>query len=239
MSKTPFMPLWVSDFLGDTLDLDATEIGAYLLLLMAQWQRDGRSLPSDLEKLRRVARCERNWPKVWAAIGHYFTQDEAGFYSKRLRLEAENVAAKRNVNARNGALGGNAKALKTLETGLADASETPERNAGIPEPELEREKRETVVSPKKVAARAARLPDDWRLPKAWGEWAVKEGLSPDVVRREADKFHDYWRAKAGKDAAKLDWEATWRNWMRKRIDDLPKQPQKGGIHTDFWTGPLL
>jgi len=26
---------------------------------------------------------------------------------------------------------------------------------------------------------------------------------------------DYWRAKPGPDARKLDWQATWRNWMRK------------------------
>jgi len=30
VSGTPFMPLWVADFVGDTLDLDAKEIGAYL-----------------------------------------------------------------------------------------------------------------------------------------------------------------------------------------------------------------
>ena len=40
MSKRPFMQLWVSDFIGDTLDLDAKEIGAYMLLLMSMWQRD-------------------------------------------------------------------------------------------------------------------------------------------------------------------------------------------------------
>jgi len=108
MSTTPFMPLWVSDFLGDTLDLDATEIGAYMLLLMAQWNRDGSSLPNDQKKLQRVARCGRNWSKVWGNVERFFSVDESGVYSKRLRLEAQNVAEKREVNARNGALGGKA-----------------------------------------------------------------------------------------------------------------------------------
>lgn len=135
MSKTPFMPLWVSDFLGDTLDLDAAEIGAYMLLLMAQWNRGGSSLPDDPKKLQRVARCGRNWTKIWGQIEHYFDRDEDGVYSKRLRLEAQNVAAKRAVNAQNGARGGSAKSLKSKEQQQANATNSLQRNSSIPEPE--------------------------------------------------------------------------------------------------------
>ena len=135
MSKTPFMPLWVSDFLGDTLDLDSAEVGAYLLLLMAQWQRGGNSLPDDEKKLQRVARCGRNWAKVWAAIERYFDRDENGVFNKRLRFEAQNVAAKRDVNSQNGARGGTAKALKRKNAELANASNSLQRNASKPEPE--------------------------------------------------------------------------------------------------------
>jgi uncharacterized protein YdaU (DUF1376 family) len=153
MSDTPFMPLWVSDFLGDTLDLDATEVGAYMLLLMAQWNRDGRSLPDDQSKLKRVARCGRNWPKVWAEISRFFLTDEDGIYSKRLRLEAQNVAAKRAVNAQSGALGGRAKALKDKERALTNATKTLQRKPSIPEPEPEpepeKEERANALSKKK------------------------------------------------------------------------------------------
>jgi len=37
-------------------------------------------------------------------------------------------------------------------------------------------------------------------------------------RRETEKFRNYWRAKTGQSATKLDWEATWRNWMLKAAD---------------------
>jgi hypothetical protein len=62
--------------------------------------------------------------------------------------------------------------------------------------------------------RGARLPADWALPASWGQWAIGEGHSEASIRLEADKFRDFWHAKSGKDATKLDWEATWRNWMR-------------------------
>ena len=55
------------------------------------------------------------------------------------------------------------------------------------------------------------------LPKAWGEWALAErnDLTADDVRREAACFADHWHGKAGADARKADWEATWRNWIRR------------------------
>ena len=40
-------------------------------------------------------------------------------------------------------------------------------------------------------------------------------LSAEDVRREAECFADYWHAKAGADARKADWLATWRNWVRR------------------------
>lgn len=67
------------------------------------------------------------------------------------------------------------------------------------------------------AARAKRLPADWFLPKSWGEWALQNrpGITQEQIRLMADTFKDYWIAKAGSSAAKLDWEATWRNWVRR------------------------
>jgi len=61
------------------------------------------------------------------------------------------------------------------------------------------------------------------LPRAWGEWALKEKphWTEGDVRREAEKFADYWHAKAGKEARKLDWYLTWKNWIR-RADDYSK-----------------
>jgi hypothetical protein len=62
---------------------------------------------------------------------------------------------------------------------------------------------------------AKRLPNDWALPKAWGDWAMSQlGMRPEQVRLEAEKFRDYWIAQPGVKGRKLDWPATWRNWAR-------------------------
>lgn len=126
MTSTPFMPLWVGDFLLKTSDLDARETGAYLLLLMAMWTRDGY-LPADQKKLQRVAKCGREWPAVWAAIGHYFTEVDGRLTQGRLQEELAKVRAKVEVNQHNGRLGGRAKALKTKDAPVANASVSPEQ----------------------------------------------------------------------------------------------------------------
>jgi hypothetical protein len=61
--------------------------------------------------------------------------------------------------------------------------------------------------------RGSRLAQDWFLSKAMGEWATQE--RPDLdVRQVAEQFKDYWVAQAGQKGVKLDWDATWRNWVR-------------------------
>lgn len=65
-------------------------------------------------------------------------------------------------------------------------------------------------------SRPRRLPADF-LPDL--RFAAEKGLSEAQAAVEAAKFRNYWNAKAGSDAAKLDWQATWRNWV---LNALPK-----------------
>lgn len=73
---------------------------------------------------------------------------------------------------------------------------------------------------KTATATGTRLPDDWKLPKSWGEWAIAEhpGLGEEEIRRQAAMFADHWHGKAGKDGRKADWGATWRNWIRRSTE---------------------
>lgn len=80
------------------------------------------------------------------------------------------------------------------------------------------------TAPEGKSRNGKRLPEDWKLPKKWGDWALREfpALSDAEVRVQAAMFADYWHAKPGKDARKLDWEAVWRNWIRRYVDKRPR-----------------
>ena len=70
--------------------------------------------------------------------------------------------------------------------------------------EIETEKEtERDVERKRETKRASRLPDTWH-PRA------EDGID----NQELAKFRDYWKAVPGQKGIKLDWDATWRNWLR-------------------------
>lgn len=73
---------------------------------------------------------------------------------------------------------------------------------------------------KEKQPRGTRLSPEWRLPKSWGEWALAECvITEQQVRREAKNFLDYWTALPGAKATKVNWQGTWRNWIRRTYPD--------------------
>ena len=68
--KYQFMPVFWGDFLANTLDLSAQEIGAYFLLIAHAWEHDGK-IPHD--RVRQIARVRGyHWPKVWERLEPFF-----------------------------------------------------------------------------------------------------------------------------------------------------------------------
>lgn len=226
MSDTPFMQLYVGDYLADTLDLTAEQHGAYLLLLMTMWRYDAK-LPNDPAKLARIARVSaRRWHMVWSEIERFFYVEGDHIRNKRLDREHQKAVSISEKRSASGAAGGRAKALKTNEAPVANAIVLP-KHSQISDI---RKETEANASAKK---RGFRLSPDWQLPKAMGDWAVSEGMAETAVRREADRFRDYWIGIPGDKGVKLDWSATWRNWVRKYIADAE---QKKPVHSDNMFG---
>lgn len=63
------------------------------------------------------------------------------------------------------------------------------------------------------AGRGTRLPADWTPTQDLQAWAYK--TRPDLSARETlERFRDYWIAQPGQKGVKLDWDATFRNWVR-------------------------
>jgi hypothetical protein len=78
-------------------------------------------------------------------------------------------------------------------------------------PETERETEAETKKDKKTLGK--RLASDSCLTKEWEDFCVEQRpeLNP---AKTFDQFKDYWIAQAGQKGVKLDWFATWRNWVR-------------------------
>ncbi len=88
------------------------------------------------------------------------------------------------------------------------------------ETDTEAEREEAKAS--SARAKSKRLPANWMPDEVF---ALREGLSAEQAKREADRFRDYWQAQPGQRGVKADWDATWRNWVRKSI--APAQVSSG------------
>jgi hypothetical protein len=73
---------------------------------------------------------------------------------------------------------------------------------------------------KRGATRGTRIPDDFTVTPEMVEWARQRVPQVDG-RLETEKFINHWHSKTGRDATKLDWAATWRNWMLIAAERVP------------------
>ena len=164
--------------------------------------------------------------------------NERGFLTNsRAQKHAKSRSEVSQKRAKAGSAGGQASAKARKKSNKI--KETPQANASSKiqaekEKIREEEKEEAYASSKKK--RGTRIREDWVLPKDWGEWALAEGWPEHAIRLEAQKFHDHWKAAPGQKGVKLDWQATWRNWMRN--SKSPKN-RKFGENDPTTTDPTL
>lgn len=115
-----------------------------------------------------------------------------------------------------------------------DISPISERyHVDTPEKERETENNRTIEGDNNIIGRAPRSPrkQGTRLGHAWSPnpdgWMLAVGrLGDKGASEELLKFRDYWTARSGAGAVKLDWDATWRNWIRnaKGNPNGPREP---------------
>lgn len=247
MADYPAMPLWTDAYLADTRHLTTEEHGAYLLLLMEAWRRPNCSLPDNDVILARLAGLSVDrWQEMKPVIMDLWDHDgrsktwmqkrqkkERDFLARQSQLQRDRVAKRWN---------------KTKKDDTAVIPDGYRGNTPTPTP-IPKRKKDTSY-PKKDAEKVGsehpseetnthsknktgtRLEEGWVLPKSWGEWARSEqSLTDHEIRTQAETFRDYWISVPGQKGRKLDWEATWRNWIRRYSENRANTHSKRGANT--------
>lgn len=191
---------------------------------------------ATIDQIGVIARCNpRRVPKLLAELeanGVFSRKPDGTIYSRRMVKDSEVSQAGREYVRRR---------YHKPEAGDGNAKNGLTPNSPPTTQESESESDSSIAAqaapPDKLAPgrkkRAARLPDDWQPSDADRAYASDLGL--DVDRVAAD-FRGYWLAKAGKDAAKLDWSLTWQGWCRRQADRLPpsqRKPNGGGMRANM------
>jgi hypothetical protein len=84
--------------------------------------------------------------------------------------------------------------------------------------------------------RGARLPKSWHPSGRDIGFAQSRGMTNAQFEAESEKFRNYWTAKSGASATKLDWEATWRNWIINTLERQNEYRRNGGSRSDSSAG---
>lgn len=199
---------------------------AYRRLLDQYYLREG-PLPPDIQSTAKLIRMRSMVADVESVLTEFFTLTDDGWRHARCDSEIERMqdkqakarmSAQASVNARR------AKSLNVRSTDVdnlgngrsTDVNEIP-TDVELPTPTPTPTPIVIVDAPPKAVAtqQGSRLQADWVLPDEWRQWAESERPDLDAVK-VSERFKDFWIAKPGKDGRKLDWLATWRNWVRNQ-----------------------
>ncbi len=92
-----------------------------------------------------------------------------------------------------------------------------QERSGTPDTETEtyteKKKKEDALrasSPTK----GSRLAKDWRPNEEGEAFASEQGFSASQIADQLERFRDYWLARAGPKGVMLDWDRTWKRWIR-------------------------
>lgn len=169
-----------------------------------------------LEVLQELCGNDPDNPSLIAVENGYQIHDFADHQDTKAEIEARSER-----NKLNGQKGGMAKGKRVAKP---VASQSVSEN--LAETETETETTEPTYVGSGPRKRGCRLPNDWMPDKSViNEMRVER---PGVdLQAEHRKFVDYWKAKTGQGATKLDWDATFRNWIRNaRTAEDGRAPHK-------------
>jgi len=91
-----WMPLYIGDYLSDTMHLTTEQHGAYLLLIMAYW-KNGGALPASDAQLAAICRMSIDaWSIARAVLVNFFDVSQEGkWVSKRVEKEMQAAGQKK------------------------------------------------------------------------------------------------------------------------------------------------
>jgi hypothetical protein len=157
------------------------------------------------------------------AVDGYAFKDWADYQPLKIDIEAERAAAQermRSVRARKKGV----RANETRTTGERSDEHAPKFGGSSEDVRVTPSHPIPVPSqsPKeRPATRGSRLPTAW-VPSAETVAVIKTECPSVDPKTEHAVFVDYWIAQPGQKGVKTDWDATWRNWMRRKQADTTK-----------------
>jgi uncharacterized protein YdaU (DUF1376 family) len=194
----------IGDYMKHTLHLTLEEDLAYRRLLDMYYDTES-PIPNNIPSVSRRLRMDSKI--VESVLNEFFEVSPEGYKNYRADGEIADYHKFLEKQKANGRLGGRPKKGKKP---IAN----PDLTQSEPKKSLNNKQQTTNNIGAAKATKGTRF-DLVSIPEEWVLFCKKErsDLNPTVV---FDGFRDYWLSVAGSKGVKLDWFATWRNWIRNQ-----------------------
>ena len=196
----------VSDYIHDTAHLSLYEDLAFRRLLDLYYTSE-KPIPNKTHEVARRIRMANQEGAVQTVLEEFFMfdMDNNCWFHKRCDKAIADYQAKAERNREVGKLGGRPKLNPD-----ANLQETQMVSKDNPNQEPITNNHKPIDKDNK---RGSRLAKDLIFPSEWLIFCKQE--RPELQPLQTfEKFKDYWISQAGQKGVKLDWFATWRNWVR-------------------------
>ena len=209
----------IGDFIKDTSYLTNEEIGIYMKLIWLYYDTE-EPLHNNIKILLMKLNSRDKMDEVLNILHLFFVLDEEENVWRHTRCDKE-IAEYQAFCVKqkaNGLKGGRPKITQQ------EPNDNPMGFQAEPKITLTTNHKPLTSIGVAKATKGTRF-DLVAIPEEWVLFCRKErsDLNPSVV---FDGFRDYWVSVAGAKGVKLDWTATWRNWIRNQKTSAVQQVEK-------------
>jgi uncharacterized protein YdaU (DUF1376 family) len=222
----------IGDYAAHTAHLDPLEDIAYRRLIDCYMLAE-TPLPSDPADCARRIRMREHVAAVEGVLREFFALTDGGWRHKRCDAEIGRAQEKsqkaRESAGRSWDSRRSGTAVRThserIANAMRDGCEGNAPNTQDPIPITQEEQIESAKPSRAIAADAAPSVRGSRIPEGFPDapalaWCRAE--RPDLqAEAVCEKFRDYWAGVPGQRGRKVDWPATWRNFVRS--ERVPQQ----------------
>lgn len=216
------------------MGLTPSALALYVIFLKYADNRSGQAFPSRGTMARMIGTGERT-------VDKYIKELEANGLVRsfpRWRNAEGKASAKRseefNARTSNGyVVTGHAGVRRICEAPLADLARHPSQDLRTNYTHNELDPSLTRESTPAKNTKGTRISEDW-MPKPDTVEKIKASVPGVDLATEHEKFIDYFLSVSGEKGVKKDWDAAWRNWMRRAKQWSPSGQGSGESKSDYF-----
>ena len=212
----------IGDYQSHTSHLSEIEDLAFRRMLDWCYLHE-KALPPDPSEIARLIRMRTHSESIAIVLQEYFERNEDGWINIRAIAEMLKVGIKSEK----------ASASAKARWGKKDANALPTQSERYATQDTLHKTQDTkpIVEKKQ---RGSRLPTNFEIPDDWIAFCQTERADLNA-HKTFDNFKDYWVA--APKGTKLDWSATWRNWVRgQKLDNRTGLSKTGQTNQTVQSG---